>query len=179
VPIRFTEKPWVENFGAFASERPQQHFIVARSNGTCTSEGEAHQQALDDARARLTEALGKRGRLPEPAITATDVLNGGFVVDQFAQSFEGSASKIWRQAMLLNVSGPKLAQLFSQKIHESRVMRMSWARMGFSVIGATVLIGAIYFFLNMATRGYYEWSLRIAGIVLAIVAVISVLMVVK
>jgi hypothetical protein len=27
--------------------------------------------------------------------------------------------------------------------------------------------------------GYYEWSLRIAGIVLAIVAVISVLMVVR
>jgi len=176
---RFVEKPWVEDFATFASTRPDQHFIVTRSLGTCTSEGEAHQQALDDARTRLTESLGKRGRLPQPAITATDVLKGGFVVDQFAQSFEGSAGKIWRQAMLIDVSGSKLAQLFSQKTHESRKMRESWARMGFSVIGVTVLIGAIYFFLNMATMGYYEWSLRIAGIVLAIVAVISVLMVVK
>jgi hypothetical protein len=42
-----------------------------------------------------------------------------------------------------------------------------------------VLIGAIYFFLNMATRGYYEWSLRIVGVILAIVAVVSVLMIVQ
>jgi len=176
---RFVEKPWVEDFATFASTRPDQHFIVSRSLGTCTSEGEAHQQALDDARARLTEALGKRSRLPEPAITATDVLRGGFVVDQFAQSLEGSVGKIWRQAMLIDVSGSKLTQLFNQKTHESRQMRMSWARMGFSAIGVIVLIGAIYFFLNMATMGYYEWSLRIAGVVLAIVAVISILMVVR
>jgi hypothetical protein len=176
---RFVEKPWVEDFATFASTRPDQHFVVTRSLGTCTSEGEAHQQALDDARARLTEVLGKRGRLPQPAITATDVLNGGFVVDQFAQSLEGSVGKIWRQAMLIDVSGDKLAQLFTQKTHESRQIRMTWARMGFSVIGVTVLISAIYFFLNMATRGYYEWSLRIAGIVLAIVAVVSVLMMVR
>ena len=176
---RFVEKPWVEDFATFASTRPDQHFIVTRSIGTCTSEGEANQQALDDARARLTEALGKRGRLPEPVITATDVLQGGFVIDQFAQSFAGSVGKIWRKAMLIDVSGPRLAQLSGQKTHESREMRASWARMGFSVIGVTVLIGAIYFFLNMATMGYYEWSLRIAGIVLAIVAVISVLMVVR
>ena len=176
---RFVEKPWVEDFATFASTRPDQHFIVTRSIGTCTSEGEANQQALDDARARLTEALGKRGRLPEPVITATDVLQGGFVIDQFAQSFAGSVGKIWRKAMLIDVSGPRLAQLSGQKTHESRQMRATWARMGFSVIGVTVLIGAIYFFLNMATMGYYEWSLRIAGIVLAIVAVISILMVVR
>jgi len=35
----------VEGFAAFASTRPDQHFIVARSNETCTSEGEANQQA--------------------------------------------------------------------------------------------------------------------------------------
>lgn len=184
VPIRFSEKPWVESFASFANARPDQHFIVARSNGTCTSEGEANQQVLDDARARIAELLSRNARrgtaiLPRPEVAVTDVLQGGFIIDRFAQSFEGSAGKIWRQAMLIDVSGAKLAQLFNQKTHESRQMRMSWARMGFSVIGVTVLIGAIYFFLNMATRGYYEWSLRIAGVVLAIVAVISILMVVK
>ncbi len=176
---RVVEKPWVEDFATFASVRPDQHFIVTRSVGSCTSETEAYRQALDDAKARLTEALGRRGRLPQPAVTDIDVNRGGFIVDQFAQSFEGSVGKIWRQAMLLDVSGDKLAQLFSQKAHESRNMRESWARMGFSVIGVIVLIGAIYLFLNMATMGYYEWSLRIAGVILAIVAVISVLMVVR
>jgi hypothetical protein len=182
---RFIDKPWVESFGAFASGRPDQHFIVARSNGTCTSESEANQQALDDATARLTEALlgNRAGRgfaaMAQPAISTTDVLNGGFVADRFVQSFDGSAGKIWRQAMLIDVSGPKLSQLARVKMHQSRQVRQSWARMGFSVIGVLVLISVIYFFLNMATRGYYEWSLRIAGVVLAVVAIVSILMIVQ
>ena len=183
IPIRFTEKPWLEDFATFASTRPQRAFIIARSIGTCTSESEANQQALDDARARLTEAIGPRGGSKvgpsAPPITATDVLQGGFIVDRFAQSLEGSAAKIWRQALLIDVSGSKLAQLTQQKAGEFREAKMTWARMGLSVVGVIVLIGVIYFFLNMATMGYYEWSLRIAGVVLAIVAVISVLMVVK
>ena len=181
---RFIDKPWVEGFGAYASARPSESLIIARSNGTCTSESEANQQALDDARARLTEALGRHEGYPlaemaQPAISTTDVLNGGFVVDRFVQSFDGSAGKIWRQALLIDVSGPKLAQLARVKMHQGRQVRESWARMGFSLIGVLVLIGAIYFFLNMATRGYYEWSLRIAGVVLAIVAIVSVLMIVQ
>ena len=112
-------------------------------------------------------------------VTATDVLQGGFLVDRFAQSFEGSTGRIWRQALLIDVSGAKLAQLSKAKITEFRQVRMSWARMGLSAVGVIVLIGVIYFFLNMATMGYYEWSLRIAGVVLAIVAVLSVLMVVR
>ena len=180
---RFVEKPWIENFATFASTRPEQAFIIARSLGTCTSEGEANQQALDDARARLTEAIGQRGRrlsdkLPKPEVTATDVLQGGFIVDRFAQSFEGTVGKVWRQALLIDVSGPKLAQLASQKAREFRQVKMSWARMGLSAVGVVVLIGVIYFFLNMATMGYYEWSLRIASVVLAVVGVLSILMVV-
>jgi hypothetical protein len=179
---QFVEMPWVENFAAFASTRPQQAFIIARSLGTCTSESEANQQALDDACARLAQAIGVRGGQKlgpsAPPITTADVLQGGFVVDRFAQSLEGSVGKIWRQALLLDVSGAKLSQLAHLKAVEFRQVEMSWARMALSAVGVLVLIGAIYFFLNMATMGYYEWSLRIAGVVLAIVAVISILMVV-
>jgi len=95
------------------------------------------------------------------------------------QSLQTSAGKVWRQALLIDVSGPRLAQLRRMKVIESRQIRESWARMGLSVVGTLVLIGVIYFFLNMATRGYYEWSLRIACVVLAIVGVLSILMVVK
>ncbi|HON91082.1 MAG TPA: hypothetical protein PLT20_11705 [Sedimentisphaerales bacterium] len=180
---QFVEAPWIDNFGTFASVRPERAFIIARSSGTCTSESEANQQALDDARSRLTEALGgQTGRsladLGRPPISTTDVLNGGFVVDRFVQSFDTTTGKVWRQAMLIDVSGPKLARLADVKMHQSRQTRMSWARMGLSSIGVLVLIGVIYFFLNMATRGYYEWSLRIASVVLAIVAIVSILMVV-
>jgi len=181
---RFIDKPWVESFGAYASARPGESLIIARSNGTCTSESEANQQALDDTRSRLTEALGRQGgrglaELGRSAISSTDVLNGGFIVDRFVQSLDGSAGKIWRQAMLLDVSGGKLAHLAQQKHWEMQEVRMSWARMGFSVVGVLALIGVIYFFLNMATRGYYEWSLRIAGVVLAVVAIVAILMIVQ
>jgi hypothetical protein len=184
IPIRFTEKPWVEDFAAFTSLRPERHFIVTRSRETCTSETEASQQAIDDARARLTEALGRRmaakvGPLRLPGISTADVRQGGLIVDQFAQSFEGTAGRIWRHAILLDVSGAKLSQLADLKTRDIHAQKMTWARMGFSALGVVVLIGVIYFFLNMATMGYYEWSLRIAGVILAIVAVISILMIVQ
>lgn len=182
---RFIDKPWVESFGAFASARPEQAFFVARSNGTCTSEGEANQQALEDARTRLNESLGRHAgrrfaRLPQqPVVSVMDVQNGGFVADRFVQSLETSTGKVWRQALLVDISGPKLMRLAAAKVAESRQICESWARMGLSVVGVLVLIGVIYFFLNMATRGYYEWSLRIAGVVLAVVAIVAILMIVR
>lgn len=181
---RFVETPWIDNFAIFASARPQQSFIIARSLETSTSESEANQQALEDARARIAEALGRHADhrhagLTQSAISTADVLNGGFIVDRFVQSFDTWTGKVWRQALLIDVSGPRLSQLAQQKTSEARSARMSWGRMGFSVIGVFVLIGAIYFFLNMATMGYYEWSLRIAGVILAIVAIVSILMIVQ
>ncbi|HNS22751.1 MAG TPA: hypothetical protein PKH24_19780 [Sedimentisphaerales bacterium] len=181
---QFVEAPWIDNFGTFASVRPERAFIVARSNGSCMSEGEAHQQALADAYSQVTGALSRQSGgslvpgLPEAALTTTDVLNGGFLVDRFVQSFDASTGKIWRQAFLVDVSGPKLARLAQVKAAKSYQVRESWAWMGLSVVGVLALISVIYFFLNMATRGYYEWSLRIAGVILAVVAIVSILMIV-
>jgi hypothetical protein len=182
---RFAEKPWIENFATFASNRPEQAFIIARSTGTCTSESEARQQAMQDASQQVGHIVWNR-RPPSgpPArdaalISPSDLERNGLVVDTFVQSFEGSVGKIWRQAVLLDVSGAKITQLYRLKSGEVRRARESWARMGLSAVGVVVLIGVIYFFLNMATMGYYEWSLRIAGAVLAIVGVLSILMVVR
>lgn len=181
---RFVEKPWIENFATFASNRPEQAFIVARSTGTCTSESEARQQAMREASQQVGHIVWNR-RPPSgpPArdaawISPSDVQQNGLVVDTFVQSFEGSVGKIWRQAVLLDVSSAKVTQLYRLKSGEVRRVRESWARMGLSAVGVVVLIGVIYFFLNMATMGYYEWSLRIASVVLAVVGVLSILMVV-
>ncbi len=57
---RFVEKPWIENFATFASNRPQQAFIVARSTGTCTSESEARQQAMRDASQQVGHIVWNR-----------------------------------------------------------------------------------------------------------------------
>jgi hypothetical protein len=128
----------------------------------------ARLQAMREASQQVMQIVWNRqprGRTPAADaswISPSDLQENGLIVDTFVQSFEGSVGKIWRQAVLLDVSGSKVAQLFSLKSGEVRRVRESWARMGLSAVGVLVLIGVIYFFLNMATMGYYEWSLRIA-----------------
>jgi len=182
IPVRFTEKPWVEDFATFANMRPKRQFSVGSSSTACLSESEAREQAMHDAAGQVQRRIGRQWKVPgvgELAISPQDLREGGFIVDTFLQSFYGSAGRIWRQAVLMDASPQKLSWLEARMNRAARAERTSWARMGFSVIGVLVLIGSIYFFLNMATRGYYEWSLRIAGAVLAIVAVVSVLMMVQ
>ncbi len=179
----FIDKPWMEDFSSFANSRPLEQFILARSWTTCTSPVEARNEALQDAATKLQQRIGKKWILPgvEKALTVgpREVEDGGFIVDLFLQSFDGVSGRFWRHALLIDASPEKLKWLDARMSRAAQSTRMSWARMGLSVIGVLVLIGAIYFFLNMATMGYYEWSLRIAGIVLAIIAIISVLMIVQ
>jgi hypothetical protein len=182
VPVRFTEKPWVEDFAGFANEMPGSSFVVARSQETCTSENEARELAIQDASAQLRRLIGKRWTVPggeELHIGPYHLDEGDLIVDTFVQSFHGSAGKIWRQAMLIDASAAKLRWLDGSMSRATASVRLSWARMIGSAVGVIALIAGIYFFLNMATRGYYEWSLRIAGVVLAVVAIVSILMIVK
>jgi hypothetical protein len=182
IPARFIEKPWVEDFARFASEKPESAFVVARSRETCTSENEARELAIQDASAQLRRLIGKKWAVPggeELHIGPYHLQEGDFIVDTFVQSLDGAAGKIWRQAMLIDASAAKLRWLDRSMSRATASVRLSLARMIGSAVGVIALIAGIYFFLNMATRGYYEWSLRIAGVLLAIVAVVSILMIVK
>lgn len=179
----FIEKPWIENYARFVSDGPDRHFLTARSWEACTTENEARQQAIQDACNQLSAIATNRlpvvpGRSPL-TINSQDVQEGGFILDQFVQSFNGSAGKIWRQAMLIDTSTDKLAWLSDRKNAEVHVVRITWARMILSAFGVLVVIVAAYLFLNMATKGYYEWSLRIAGMVLAIAGILSIFLVLR
>jgi hypothetical protein len=179
----FIEKPWVENYAGFASEGPQRHFLIARSWEACTSENEARQQAIRDACNQLSAITGKKWT-PVPGadpltVSSQDLQEGSFIADQFVQSFDASAGKIWRQAMLIDASAEKLAWLNDRKTVEMHAEMATWARMILSAFGVLVVIVAAYLFLNMATKGYYEWSLRIAGMVLAIAGILSIFLVLR
>jgi hypothetical protein len=172
--VPYTVKPWVENFSWFASSKPNEHFIVARSNEACTSESQARQQAMLDAVARVQQqGVWSPGSGARPiTVSREDLEQGGFIADQFVQSFHGSAGKIWRQALLIDVSAPKLAWL-NNRLHQTAVVaQRTWINTVLSAFGVLAVILVTYLFLNMATRGYYEWSLRIAGVVLAVVAIV-------
>ena len=181
--VNFVAKPWVEGFAGFANERPNNQFLVARSWETCTSENEAKEQAIQDACAKLQAIVAKTVPvLPgQKALTLdwAQLQQEGFIVDQFVQSFGGMAGRLWRHAMLIDISAEKLKRLSSHMAAQVRVERITWAGMILSAIGVLLVIIVAYLFLNMATRGYYVWSLRVAGMVLAVAGVISILLVLR
>jgi hypothetical protein len=185
---RFAEKPWVEDFSGFLNAHPDAHFMLVRSTESCISEAQANSQAIHNACAHLTEVLVERlqrkpgpfarirGEWPPLRVSSAELLEGDFIVDRFVQSFDGTAGKIWRQALLIDASPDKLKRLAVQKAAQADVAKRTWAGMLFSVGGLLVLIIAVYTFLNAATKGYYVWSLRIAGIVLALIGAVSIVM---
>ena len=176
----FIVKPWVEDFAQYVGERPERQCIVARSRGACTSENEARVLALRDACNQVSALVAQKwpGR-PAQTVSSTDILDGGFVIDQFLQSFDGMSGRIYRQAMLIDTSAQKLNRLGSSVAARVRVERATWAGMILSAVGVLLVIIVAYVFLNMATKGYYVWSLRIAGMVLAVAGVISILLVLR
>lgn len=173
----FDEKPWIENFYGAWNNQPNRRLIVAKSAESCLTEAEANSQAVADACNKLTQLLRQTSlaqatpSLPRN-VTSNDILEGDFIVDRFAQSFDGRAGKIWRQALLIDASVGKLEDLAHHKTAVARAVKWSWARMIGSVVGLLTLITVVYVFLNAATRGYYTWSLRIAGILLAAAVII-------
>jgi len=170
----FCEKPWIDNFAEFTNRNPQAVWILARSQNSCTTPNQAAQEALQDAvqqlRSRFRITLKGKGDVT----TNTEDLHAvNMITDRFAQSFQGSASPIWREALLVDASLAKLKQLAR---HRDRQMladqqakksdRHTWLRRIASLAAMLVLICVVYFFLDVATKGYYTWALRIAMIIL-------------
>lgn len=178
----FVDKPWVEDFAGFLNTRPNSRFVIVKSTESCMTEAEANHQAVRNACTQISDMIGqtppRRSGVPvsfAKPVDSTDILDGGFILDRFVQSLEGSAGKIWRQALLMDVSQEKLKNLAQRKAIIATVSKRHFASMFFSVLGLIVLITVVYAFLNAATKGYYAWSLRIAGAVFALVLIILLL----
>ncbi len=179
ITVDFVEKPWVENFSDFMNVQPDKQYIVAKSSESCLAPGEADQQAMEDACVQVSRMLNDyprpirhgvnyvSGQKANPA----DIQESDMVIDKFVQSFDGSAGKIWRQAILLDVSPEKLNQLADKIAGITRVRREHRLSTIGSIAGLFVLITIVYIFLNAATKGYYAWSLRIVGVVLALILI--------
>lgn len=182
INAKFVEKPWVDDFSTFLNSRSDSRFIVAKSSESCLSESEANQQAMENACNQVAEMLrqgshrllGARSDLLSK-VNSNDVLEAGLILDRFVQSFEGTAGKIWRQALLIDPSAEKLTMLARRKADMIRAKKASIAKTFSSIVGLVLLIIVVYVFLNAATKGYYVWSLRIAGVVLALVLIFLLL----
>jgi len=182
ISAHFVEKPWVDDFSGFLNNQPNRQFVIAKSSESCLSEAEANSQAMDNARAQVSQMLEKTtkhlSRVQKTLLSkvnSDDILEGGLVLDRFVQSFEGTAGKIWRQALLIDASAEKLTQLARRKADMARARKFSFVRTFSSIAGLLLLITVVYVFLNVATKGYYTWSLRIAGFVLALILIFLLL----
>ena len=178
----FVDKPWVEDFAGFLNTRPNSRFLIARSAESCMSEVEANNKAFQNACTQVADMIGqtplRRDGIPisfAKPVDSTDILEGNFILDRFVQSFDGAAGKIWRQALLIDISAEKLKNLAQRKAIIAQARKTGFARMFFSILGLIVLITVVYAFLNAATKGYYTWSLRIAGAVFALIVIILLL----
>lgn len=177
IKAEFDEKPWIEEFYGQWNNRPNRRLIIARSAESCVTREEAESQAIANACSQLTPLLRQTARakatpsLPRH-VTPNDVLEEDFIIDRFSQKFGGRAGEIWRHALLIDASVARMEQLAEHKQRMARTQRLSWAKLIFSVAGLLALITLTYVFLNAATKGYYTWSLRIAGLVLAAVVII-------
>jgi len=173
IEVRFAEKPWVENFADYLNRHaePQRQWIRARSSETCFSVEEAHRLSLQDAAERVGGLLKgfKERILPE------DLVDSGMIADQFSQSFEGSEGMVWRQALLVDVSKPKLEQLIYKKNVASSMQRRSYMFLGVSFLGMMGIICVLYALANAATKGYYRSVLRFFVVFIIIAAVIGLM----
>ena len=183
IKTNFVDKPWVEDFSGFSNTKSDSRFIIARSMDSCMTEAEANRQAVEVACKHINKMLAKlSAQLPKIPVSYThpvnpdDIFQGNFILDRFVQSFDGAAGKIWRQALLIDASTEKLTKLARRKATVMRETKRTCARVTVSVFGLILLITAVYAFLNAATRGYYVWSLRIAGMVLFLVVIIFFLL---
>lgn len=176
VSTEYFDRLWVDNFAEFLNRSPDIHWILARSQTSCTSEAQARREALRDAlqqlQGRYLVEVGGKGPV---ALSEADITNGNFIVDRFTQSLAGSATPIWREAILIDASPNKIVQAASKITTVTTQTRKSWAGKGLSLLGMLALICLVYGFLNLATRGYYTWALRILAVVLLAAGLLALL----
>jgi len=179
--VKFTEKAWVGGLQELANADPNARLVLARSEASCTTEAQANREAIENACAQLTSLLVETGSDQKPRlfgrrVTAADILGEGLIVDRFVQSFEGKAGRIWRQALLVDASSGRLSRLLRRKASATAAANRTWGRMFITTAGLLGLIVLVYAFLNAATKGYYMWSLRAVGVIIALICVVSILL---
>ena len=182
--VRFIDKPWVDDYATFISTRPAGQWLRAQSSEFASSQHEAEEQAVRAAAETLSQhawdtvrqRFGVSGDGPEARQQVIDALvaamrSGEFVVDKFAQRLSKSYGDVWREAILLDVSPDRVnafAQPFAGGVRASWWSYVgSWA----SIAGLVAFICVVYACLNLATKGYYAWSLRLTLMVIAAVGV--------
>ena len=182
VSTRFVDAPWVVDRNAFAASYSKGDWLVGYSDGTHTT----HEEAKRDAILAVTEALLPLAKARISQLSASDqdhftrqmhkdpnwlrdriadeLVSRNMLTDRFAQRFDRPYGTVWREAVLVDAS-PKRVEEIARSLVQGVDSRMAHQRTTwFSFVALAGLVFGTYLFLNMATKGYYAWALRLAAV---------------
>ncbi len=183
VSTRFADKPWLVDRSGFTHDFNNNPWLVAYSDSTHTQQSDAYWDAvhkaadavLPMAEARISQLSGAdqqrfHGYLAKDSNwlrdrVADELVSRNLVTDQFTQQFDKPAYTVWREAVLVNATPQQIEEIARTLVQGINVQVQHKRNVIFSYMALGVLILGTYLFLNVATKGYYTWSLRLALII--------------
>lgn len=190
---RFIEAPWLVDRTSFTHDYANGDWLIAYSDGTHSTHEEARQDALSIAaesvlplaRGRINQMSGSdQNRFHQQMAknpnwlrdrVADELRTRNMATDQFTQQFVRPYGSVWREAVLVDAAPQRIEQIARSLVQGINVQVTHQRTTWFSYIALVVLVIGTYLFLNMATKGYYAWSLRAALIIGLVVAGLVVL----
>lgn len=187
--LNYSDKGWVDQFDVFAMAAPHRQWVVAYSPDPDSSAQGAHTQAIDAAVASLeTIVLPRLAQAPslQPELVRQRlrraIADGDVITERFSQSADQPYGKIWREAILIDVSKGQLDGLMAavqadaaRRVHVAAAHRAQWQRDSAAIAGLLLLICLVYVGANAVTKGYYTWRLRTVAVVLGVAGALYVL----
>ena len=177
---RFADKPWVENFSAFAASIPGP-CIVGLSSSNAGSRSQARRQAIANAASQLLPQI--RAEIQKVPSTSVDdrwlhaqietVLSGS-AKDRFSQTFiRPYGGQLFREAVLAEAEPIRQAVLH-RCLGTLAGQRETWWATVVSAAGLLLFVCILGVILNAVTRGYYRGHVVVVGALVLIVGMLVV-----
>lgn len=163
--MNFISKPWVMGFDQLVSEQPDRQFLVGYSDKLASSEPEARQLAMKNAQAQVRIAAGNG---------VNTLIDESSVVDRFAQKLSRPYGDVWREAILVDITGDAIrgnAAIAVARANRSSTRGKATAMTTVLLLLTTV---AICFIANLLTQGYYRRSIKISGVGVTVAVIIFI-----
>lgn len=175
--VRYVNKPWADDLGAYLNSRPGDRYVVGWPAGPCVTAEQAAFEAersaiaslIPIAQARLLERYPSSGQMERDRLNAAvaTAVHTRLVSDRFLQRFNRPYGTAWRQAVLVSASMGNVDQLVNESVTTVRREQQTWARTGISIAVLVVVVYVLYLCLNAVTKGYFRWRLRMAAVIAA------------
>ena len=167
--VIYIEKSWVNQFDQLVSELPKKQFVVGYSQELSSSEPLARQSAMENAQSQIRVHADTNGGI-------NTLIDESHVADRFAQKLTRPYGDVWREAVLIDVTGEAMRGTI--EVAEARAARDSSIKKGGALLAVLLLLAivAACFIGNAVTQGYYRrplnWGASAVGALIFVLAVI-------